>query len=892
MAFAADVDGDGFADLVAIYPTGDCIIDVNLTVEGVKSGGGSQAVTGWGKDCQAAVAGQFDEKPGDDVIGLFSGNTLRLAGSFENGKFKDTAEWATLPSSLKDGALAVIDGKQILAYSKRSGEGFLIDSSSRAPRRVHVPPGMEWIGDAGKSLVGQTRRGEIYWIDKRSYQRLGKLGEERASSTPAAADGMVAYADKIWTSAKTFDLTPDGLPKAPEARAFGDFDNDGDQDLVEFRLGNELHTGNEVLLRRGITAGENDIDHDGLTNDEEKTLGTDPYNPDTDNDGLLDGWEVHGYRGLDLKAMGCDPRHIDLVCLISRFDPVKDDKVKSQIDRVAKTYSELNVPNVDGKNGLNLHVIYLDPIKGDDEKNAWWTNRDKYRPEKWRGVVHWMQITPGGGGQADELGDGGTIGEGALWAVFMHEFGHQMGMNHEGFWSPGLCPIYTSLMNYAYSYSFEDDPNKIHYSDGMLDGYVLRENDLDETIPLPYDKVKFLSQGPYRFRLRPNGKTTLIDWNWNGIFGEKHIRADINYSYATSAGRRDEVGKTETSPWLFVHKGRAYAMYGLAPKPEAPKSDPTLGPDRPGKLVLRRLVKPFQWEPSISLELGGLTGDPVAASYQGRIFAFYPTAGGIVQRVIQDRNVGYEMTEPLVVSESRTATPTVGVYDGKLFLFLTEPDSGQVFYRVAGSDGRLGDPTELDAKSTNPVGMCTDTLTGEAVIGLAQNQDKGRPNRWQIRRYRFESGKLEPTGMEWVDGEKGQSRGTGRLTVLFDGGRDAGPHGRIYLYGRGLTSKETPWACTYVAQQIADKTVHGGWLVKRYYDEWTQSRSAPAAAWFGGDVIWAYRWVDGGGGPTDDNLHVGYRGLGIDPEPMGDHDDLTFFRTFGIRHSLLSLGRP
>jgi len=36
----------------------------------------------------------------------------------------------------------------------------------------------------------------------------------------------------------------------------------------------------------------NDTDGDGLTNDEEATLGTDPNNPDTDGDGINDGQEV------------------------------------------------------------------------------------------------------------------------------------------------------------------------------------------------------------------------------------------------------------------------------------------------------------------------------------------------------------------------------------------------------------------------------------------------------------------------------------------------------------------------------------------------------------------------------------------------------------------------
>lgn len=40
----------------------------------------------------------------------------------------------------------------------------------------------------------------------------------------------------------------------------------------------------------------NDSDGDGLTDEEERVLGTDPFNPDTDGDGLLDGEEVNKYK--------------------------------------------------------------------------------------------------------------------------------------------------------------------------------------------------------------------------------------------------------------------------------------------------------------------------------------------------------------------------------------------------------------------------------------------------------------------------------------------------------------------------------------------------------------------------------------------------------------------
>ena len=41
-------------------------------------------------------------------------------------------------------------------------------------------------------------------------------------------------------------------------------------------------------------AGDLDSDRDGLTDKEEREIGTDPFNPDSDGDGLTDGEEVHG----------------------------------------------------------------------------------------------------------------------------------------------------------------------------------------------------------------------------------------------------------------------------------------------------------------------------------------------------------------------------------------------------------------------------------------------------------------------------------------------------------------------------------------------------------------------------------------------------------------------
>ncbi len=85
------------------------------------------------------------------------------------------------------------------------------------------------------------------------------------------------------------DGDKDGLPDDVEAElgtdpANVDTDGDGLDDLFEVENGLNPLVGGEQDL---------DIDGDGLTNAEENALGTDPANPDTDGDGLLDGAEAN-----------------------------------------------------------------------------------------------------------------------------------------------------------------------------------------------------------------------------------------------------------------------------------------------------------------------------------------------------------------------------------------------------------------------------------------------------------------------------------------------------------------------------------------------------------------------------------------------------------------------
>lgn len=889
-----DVDGDGFADLICVSPRGDCFIDVALSRDGQRSLLPQRANSNWGKDCSAASSGELDATPGTDVVGLFAGDTLRLAHGFKDGTFIDEKEWIRLPKKLKEARLAVYQGV-LYAWDQRAGSAYKIEATSKTVSQIGWPKNLirvePVVARNGSAALFTFADGTIAMADGPEGSADGVLGHCLPGSYPIVANSWI-FLDEPAEKAPTFvqKRPTNKFPVGPSDWGVGDLDHDGDMDIVQFRYGSEPHSGNNVLLYRFVARTETDNDHDGLTNDQEAALGTDPGNPDTENDGLLDGWEVGEYRGLNMKEMGCDPKKIDVICLTSRFTNTNKEMVERQMENVKGYYRSL---------GWTLHTIPLEDMAEADQKKPWWEGRDRNIPTKWRGLVHWMQISPYGGGQADQLGDGGGCGgnEWSLYATFIHEFGHQLGLSHEGFYGAAWCPTYPSMMNYAYSYTYEDDIKKIRYSDGSLKDFVMKETDLDETLPLPYERVKFLERAPYHYRLKKNGDTTLIDWNWNGIFGEKHVRADVNYSYSTTAGRRDEVDHTWSAPYLFTHNREAYVLYAQHDLKADGKTDPSVSSAKPGRLMMRRLIKPYQWDKPVKIADEGVIGDPVAISFKGQIVVAYPSDKGLVTRWIRTGRSGVASNELQIVSND-FVQPSLGVIDGKLILFDWSASAGWVHYRVLSRGHEFGPSSVLlsggdypvSLKSTVPVSMAVDQEAKQVILGMAQDQDEKRPSRWQIRRFRFEKNELKEEGAaEWIEGEKGQARGCSRPTVLFDAEGLTGAKGRLLFFGQGMTSEAAPWSCEYVAQTVADKSVGGGWMVKRYYDEWTQSRSGPAAAWFGGDIIYAYRWVDGSQNDRDNILHVSYNGTGIEEAVMGDFDDIGYMRDFGIRHSILYL---
>lgn len=880
-----DANGDGFADLLCVYPAQASILDVCLTTPNGKASIPIQGLPSWGPNCVVAAATPGGRDNPCKVFAVFSDGSVQVATGSINGRFT-TEALPRLPRPLTQPALTLSQGE---------------------PRIYDIGTGIEWYLAGGKWITkkmshrffplvsgfgfdGKNRVGKIFKDEHRRQTLVDTIRGSGGASVDNAS-GLIAFAGQV------IDTTPNGKPLALQSPVthssssqycFGDVDGDGDQDLFEFRYGTERDTRYSVILYRRISDDEVDSDGDGVSNIEESTIGSNKFDPDTDGDGLLDGWELGEYRGLKLRELGCSPIHLDVVCLLSRFHQVDEKFFNEQFQRIRQYYASLPIRNIDGIPGINLHTIDLAAVPEDQQKKGWPELRNQYRPNKWRGVVHWMQVTPWGGGQADQLGDGGGCGGGgnSLYATFIHEFGHQLGLPHEGFYGPPWCPTYGSLMNYAYSYSFEDDGNKIHYSDGRLADFILNESNLSEVIPLPYSQVSFLEKGPYRYRLKPNGATTLIDWNWNGIFGEQNVRADINYSYSTHAGPREDLGKTDAAPWLFTHASTAYLIFAKHNFAADTKTDPTVSESRPGTLYIRRMSEPRKWDASTAITEAEVTGDPCAVSLRDRILTAFPTAKGIKLATVIEKRSRYRVTKEVLIPQ--TDHCDVALFHNQLdtIVFIWNRMNRRIGYRFVDASLNIGKEWILPFLSETPVGATWDPFREELILGIMQNQDANRPKRFQIRRFAIEHRLIE-TSMEWIEGVGGGARGSSRPVLVFVDDKWAGKTGKLLYFALGGISDNAPWSCCYVAEQVEDKTKSGGWLVKRYYDEWTQSRSGPAACKLGDDVLYAYRWVDGGQGPSDNTLHLGYNGLGIESSPMADFNDLEYIRTFGLRHSII-----
>lgn len=927
-----DVDGDGRTDVLVMYPgsgSGSGIIDVALTSLPGKPRFPLQARTGFGEDLLIAACGRFTGTSGRsggsslEVLAVSRDGSLHLASQpGPDGRFA-RAEAFPPPAPRLPGPPAfalALRGRTMDSVLLADAKGNLLHltfrQESRAFEAVRLRGRIANVAQIALEPEGRA----FFWTDRKgSLFRSAALTDAAAATAAAAArvetrlilrgaPGEMLAVGRF-SGAADFDvvlgqrLLPGGDPSKSVAQnalpgiaqrkgdfrwLAGDLDADGRDDLIRVRRSGERFTGDDVLVHffRPPSAPDDLASSSG--------------------DGLLDSWKRGTVKpgGLDLAALGCRVGRKEVIVEVQRIENVPEDLVKREIERAAAYYSRI---------GITLIPIFREPIPLSDASRPWQELGEKYHPARHRGVTHWMLVVSGGGGQSGQMEDRGSCGSHALYATFLHEFGHQLGLDHTGHWGPAWCPTYPSLMNYAYSYQLGGKPEEIGYSDGRLASMVINERELSETLPLPMEKVAFLAGPPYHYRLRAgaDGRSTLIDWNWNGIFGERHVSGDINYGYSTTGGLRHTIGKTYAAPVLAAtgtgKRSRLLMFSSLLPvNAPIPPSDletkaRSLSREMPGRLLVRQwegkdaAADGMRWGTGVVVAPDGVIGDASAASLGGAVWIAYPTAEGVELRPVTGEGGTLRTGEKILVPGTSGAQPTLAALDGKLALLLWRDEKTPVGFRLLTARGNVlkaGPETALSFLSRTPVGAVAGAKEKGSPtlwVGLFQDRDEKRTFSGQVRCFALQKDdSLRRVSEEWVGGDNGGQRGQSRPVLLWQAEPALNRRGgQLWFLAAGLFGNNRPIACHYVSTRVADEKVNGGWLQRRYYDEWTQSRSAPGVCFFRGEMIFAARWYGNVRGTENDNLFVAFFGRGFESEPMGDFDDIGFIRDIGLSHSIL-----
>lgn len=685
---------------------------------------------------------------------------------------------------------------------------------------------------------------------------------------------------------------PTAPPYQPDAKFMKVFDADISGDDLPDRVGVYRMTayGDYQELRVQVTPNpqSSDSDADGLSDAEERTLGTNPNDRDSDDDGLLDGWEVNGLpRRIDIGAGNkLNPLRQDVICAISIYEPVDRAATEKELARAAELYKAIPTKNPDGSTGLTVHFRYDEKVPLDKQHGGSWqaVGNERLSPRE-RGMLHWMQITPGGGGQAAQTGDMGGCGAG--FAVFTHEFGHQLGLSHTGDSNPAWCPLYPSLMSYAFSYSLGGDGNAIRFSDGRFRETVLLESKLEERLPYPFDDVKYLAAPPFRFKLESDGNGgTRIDWNQNGKFDEGKVSADINYGGSTDCGIR--------RPLDLIGAGPALAYVGescwLA----------TLGHDQ-GAISLQRYLGEEKWSDKLAIPESGTTQEPliVGTATNGYVLfrrslgwyaaRFTPTppstqpakADAAQSPPAQAPTALAKIDAPVHLPDLPRCDLSAAPVGNRILLIARRDDDAlESFWLDYADKPAIKRGQTLEARSVVPVGFAQNPADQRiALVSTAAHNSHGAAQCMRVTWLKVAGDRLVEQETIWTRGEGSGNGCTSRPQVTFDAG------GQLNIYHTGGQHGDGSMI-VYRTRQIGNRELDEGWLTCMLYDVWTRTRVPVAFANGPQGAIYGFRW-DADGWTKNNTLLMGYNGFGLNDEPMRDFNDGEKIAKYGLTHSIL-----
>ena len=277
-------------------------------------------------------------------------------------------------------------------------------------------------------------------------------------------------------------------------------------------------------------------------------VGTNPLNPDTDGDGILDGDELLGtVDGLDLPTLGADPLRRDIFVECDWFAgdfngfEVSHRPSDEVIDRVVDAFAIAPVENPYGADpGVQIHFDYGQGgvfnggnqlpgnpifILFDFEFNIL---KEQFLDENRRAYFHYAIFahryntsTNNSSGVGELNGNDfmvtlSTYGTPTIMAnTIMHELGHNLGLRHGGFEELNWKPNYNSVMNYRYQFGGVDlDGDAM--GDGLPDYSIGLLAMLDESRLVEFEGIDGV---------------TPIDWDGDGAIETNSYAGNINCEF-------------------------------------------------------------------------------------------------------------------------------------------------------------------------------------------------------------------------------------------------------------------------------------------------------------------------------------------------------------------------
>ena len=251
-----------------------------------------------------------------------------------------------------------------------------------------------------------------------------------------------------------------------------------------------------------------DTDGDLLEDAQEITVGTAPEDADSDHDGIPDGWEVLGHEDVDYPALGCDPRHRDLLVELAVQEYTTNGLFHSArpspdlLGKVMDFYSTLPLKNPDGLDGVALRFVdgpilpegFVCSSPGGPVQGVIHEAPGNFL---YREAFHKLSLCDGAAIDCADLGgrriamtfDAASNNDLAapsayhFYRVFIHEMGHNLGLGHGGGDPLNNKPNYPSLMNYGY------------YGDATTETFATGKVAFSHGVVPPLDECAIVEQG-------------------------------------------------------------------------------------------------------------------------------------------------------------------------------------------------------------------------------------------------------------------------------------------------------------------------------------------------------------------------------------------------------------